>query len=240
MMTVRRSNERGGGSDNGSGGWLKSQHSFSFADYYDPKNMGFGPLRVINEDYIASERGFGAHPHRDMEIITYVIDGEVLHRDSMGNEGVIRPGEVQHMTAGTGVVHSEFSGKVERDTHLLQIWIVPDRAGHTPGYGQKSFASQIESTNLVEVASPDGRNGSIAIHQDARLYVSRTRTGEAVKFEVAHGRQVWLQLVRGQLNVAGVNGAIDVRAGDGVAITQETALELKSIEPSEVLIFDLP
>ena len=236
MMTVRKSNERGGGDH----GWLKSQHTFSFADYYDPSMMGFGPLRVINEDYIASERGFGAHPHRDMEIITYVVDGEVHHRDSMGNEGVIRPGEVQHMTAGTGVVHSEFSGKVERDTHLLQIWILPDRAGHTPGYGQKSFSEQIASNHLVEVASPDGRNGSIAIHQDARLYVSRTRANDSLKFDVKPGRRVWLQLVKGHLTVAGADGKVDVRAGDGVAITGETALQLQSGEPSEALIFDLP
>jgi redox-sensitive bicupin YhaK (pirin superfamily) len=236
MITVRKSNERGGGNH----GWLKSQHSFSFADYYDPKNMGFGPLRVINEDYIASERGFGAHPHRDMEIITYVIDGEVLHRDSMGNEGVIRPGEVQHMTAGTGVVHSEFSGKVAGDTHLLQIWIVPDRAGHKPRYGQKSFTSQLDSSNLVEVASPDGRAGSIEIHQDARLYVSRTRADESLKFEVAKGRNVWLQVVKGHFSVAGSNASVEVRAGDGVALTEETAIKLKSNEPSEVLIFDLP
>lgn len=237
MMTVRKSNERGGADH----GWLKSQHTFSFADYFDPEMMGFGPLRVINEDYIASERGFGAHPHRDMEIITYVIDGEVHHRDSMGNEGVIRPGEVQHMTAGTGVVHSEFSGKVERDTHLLQIWIVPDRAGHRPGYGQKSFSKEIDEKTLVEVASPDGRGGSLPIHQDARLYVSRTRADEALTFEVNQGRRVWLQLVRGRLSVGGADGtAVDVHAGDGVAITHETALRLKSLEPSEALIFDLP
>jgi redox-sensitive bicupin YhaK (pirin superfamily) len=237
MMTVRKSNERGGANH----GWLKSQHTFSFADYFDPEMMGFGPLRVINEDYIASERGFGAHPHRDMEIITYVVDGEIHHRDSMGNEGVILPGEVQHMTAGTGVVHSEFSGKVEGDTHLLQIWIVPDRAGHRPGYGQKSFSKEIGEKALVEVASPDGRDGSLAIHQDARLYVSRTRADEALTFEVGQGRRVWLQLVRGHLSVTGADGStVDVRAGDGVAITRETELRLKSQEPSEALIFDLP
>ena len=236
MITVRKSHERGGADH----GWLKSQHSFSFADYYDPSNMGFGPLRVINEDYIASERGFGAHPHRDMEIITYVIDGEVHHRDSMGNEGVILPGEVQHMTAGTGVTHSEFSGRVERPTHLLQIWIQPDRAGHKPGYGQKSFTTALNAGSLVEVASPDGRNGSIAIHQDARLYVSRTKADDSVKFEVAPGRRVWLQLVKGALSVAGSSGSVNVKAGDGVAVTSETALSLKSNAESEVLIFDLP
>ena len=235
-MKVRRSNERGGGDH----GWLKSKHTFSFADYVDPSNMGFGPLRVINEDYIASERGFGAHPHRDMEIITYVIDGEVLHQDSMGHKGVIRPGEVQHMTAGTGVVHSEFSGKVERATHLLQIWIMPDRAGHTPSYGQKSFSKELAERNLVEVASPDGRNGSIAIQQDARLFVSRTRLDESIKFEVAKDRRVWIQLVKGRLRVEGSASHVDVQAGDGVATTQETVLQLKSLEPSEALIFDLP
>jgi len=236
MMTVRKSKERGGADH----GWLKSQHTFSFADYYDPANMGFGPLRVINEDYIASERGFGAHPHRDMEIITYVIDGEVHHRDSMGNQGIIRPGEVQHMTAGTGVVHSEFSGKVPSDTHLLQIWIMPDRAGHKPGYGQKSFSDEIAAKPLVEVASPDGRNGSIAIHQDARLYVSRTKGPDTVAFEVAPERRVWLQLVKGRMTVTGADGAVEVAAGDGVAITHETRLKLNSKEPSEALIFDLP
>lgn len=236
MMTVRKSHERGGGDH----GWLKSQHSFSFADYYDPSNMGFGPLRVINEDYIASERGFGAHPHRDMEIITYVIDGEVLHQDSMGNEGVIRPGEVQHMTAGTGVVHAEFSGTVPTSTHLLQIWILPDRAGHKPQYGQKSFASEIASKPLVEVASPDGRNGSIAIHQDARLYVSRTRATDSLGFSVGEGRRVWLQVVKGSLKVTGAKGEVEIGAGDGLAITDETALKIQSLDDSEVLIFDLP
>jgi redox-sensitive bicupin YhaK (pirin superfamily) len=236
MMTVRRSGERGGADH----GWLKSQHSFSFADYYDPANMGFGPLRVINEDYIASEKGFGAHPHRDMEIITYVVEGEVRHRDSMGNDGVILPGEVQHMTAGTGVVHSEFSGKVPGATHLLQIWIQPDREGHKPGYGQKSFTKEINSNKLVLVASPDARDGSIGIHQDAKLFVSRTQAKDSVSFEVASGRKVWLQLVKGRLNLTGSTGSIEVRQGDGVAVTLETALKLESLEPSEALIFDLP
>lgn len=236
MMKVRKSIDRGSADH----GWLKSHHSFSFADYHDPKNMGFGPLRVINEDYIASERGFGEHSHRDMEIITYVVDGEVRHRDSMGNDGLILPGEIQHMTAGTGVVHSEFSGKVPTSTHLLQIWIMPDRAGHAPGYGQKSFAKEIASSTLVLVASSDARDGSIAIHQDAKIYVSRTQAKDLVSLEIGKGRQVWLQLVNGHLNVTTSNSEIELTAGDGVGITQETGFQLRSAEPSEVLIFDLP
>jgi redox-sensitive bicupin YhaK (pirin superfamily) len=236
MMTVRRSNDRGGADH----GWLKSKHSFSFADYYDPNNMGFGPLRVINEDFIQSEKGFGEHPHRDMEIITYVIDGELRHRDSMGNDGVILPGEVQHMTAGTGVVHSEFSGKVPTSTHLLQIWIQPDRSGHKPGYGQKSFAKEIESNKMVLVASPDAREGSIAIHQDAKIFVSRTKGSDSLAFEVAQRRCVWLQLVKGHLRVKGASETLDIKAGDAVAASQETVLNLTSLEPSEALIFDLP
>jgi redox-sensitive bicupin YhaK (pirin superfamily) len=237
-MTVRKSADRGGGDH----GWLKTKHTFSFADYYDPSQMGFGPLRVINEDRIASEHGFGSHPHRDMEIITYVIEGEVHHRDSMGNHGVIRPGEVQYMAAGTGVVHSEFSGKVPGATHLLQIWISPDRSGHAPRYGQKSFTKEIESKPLVLVASPDGREGSIAIHQDAKVYVSRMGAKEAISLEAAQaGRRFWLQVVKGQLAVeSGGGSSVDVSAGDGVAVTGESALTLKSVAPSELLIFDLP
>lgn len=236
MMTLRKAAERGAADH----GWLKSHHTFSFADYYDPANMGFGPLRVINEDYIAPGMGFGAHPHRDMEIITYVISGAVRHRDSMGNEGVILPGQVQHMTAGTGVVHSEFSDGAE-PTHLLQIWIQPDRAGHKPGYGQKSFEDALASSRLVRVVSPDGRGGSVPIHQDASLFVSRTAGGDVVPFDIGLGRRAWVQIVHGRVRVESASGSVfELGAGDAVAVTGESSLKLNSIERSEALIFDLP
>lgn len=237
-MTVRKSNDRGAADH----GWLKSHHSFSFADYYDPGHMGFGPLRVINEDYIAGGGGFGAHPHRDMEIITYIVSGALEHRDSMGNRAVIVPGEVQRMTAGTGVVHSEFNERKDESVHLLQIWIQPSRSGLEPGYEQKSFETELNSKPLVLVASPDARDGSVAIHQDASLYVSRTPPGAAVDFSVKPGRRVWLQLVKGRLRVSGTgaDSRAELAAGDAVAVTGESALRFESLEGSEALIFDLP
>ncbi len=236
MMTLRRSAERGAADH----GWLKSHHSFSFADYYDPSHMGFGPLRVINEDYIAGGGGFGAHPHRDMEIITYVVSGSLAHKDSMGNEAVILPGEVQRMTAGTGVVHSEYNEKKDESVHLLQIWIQPDRTALTPGYEQKSFKTDLNSKLLVLVASPNAEEGSVTIHQDAKLYVSRLPSGETVELNLMPGRRAWLQLVKGRILLKGQTSTTELAAGDAVAVTSETLLRMTAHESSEALIFDLP
>lgn len=231
MITLRRSNERG----HANHGWLDTQFSFSFADYYDPEFMGFRDLRVINEDRIEPGQGFPKHGHRDMEIITYMISGELSHRDSMGNGETVRPSEVQRMTAGTGVLHSEYSSPTDR-THLLQIWILPEKRNLTPGYEQKKFAASDKEGTLRLIASRGGDDGSIHINQDVRLYASIMKSGEELKYELAGDRHAWIQLISGSIEVNGET----LEAGDGAAISEETALTIKSrTDGSEFLLFDL-
>jgi quercetin 2,3-dioxygenase len=230
MLQVRKSNDRGH-SDHG---WLKSQFSFSFADYYDPENMGFKSLRVINEDHIQGGTGFGAHLHRDMEIITYVIKGALEHKDSMGTTAVVKPGEVQRMSAGRGVVHSEHS-KSEDETHLFQIWIMPEAGGGTPGYEQKSFEKDLKEKNLVLVVSHDGRDGSLSIKQDANLFISRLKPEEVIDFPVREDRGVYLHVVKGSVHV----GDKTLSQGDALAVDEEQILKLKALAQAELLIFDL-
>ena len=231
MMQLRQSAERGFADH----GWLKSYHSFSFADYHDPAHMGFGPLCVINEDRIAGGRGFGAHGHRDMEIISYVLDGELAHQDSLGNGSVIRPGDVQRMSAGTGVRHSENNHLADRVTHFLQIWIFPDRSGIAPGYEEKHFAMAEKRGRLRLVASPDGAAGSVTLHQDAKLYAGLFDAGEAVELPLDRGRLAYVHVARGRLTVNGEQ----LEAGDAAAFTAEDAVRLSGGDQAEVLVFDL-
>jgi len=232
MITLRRSQERG----HADHGWLKSLHSFSFADYYDPAHMGFGPLRVINEDRVAPGSGFGTHGHRDMEIISYVLDGELAHRDSMGNGSVIRPGDVQRMSAGSGVRHSEYNHAADRTTHFLQIWIEPSVTGIAPSYEEKRFGDADKAGRLRLIASPDGADGSVRIHQDARLYVSRLSGGETLTTELAAGRLGYLHLIRGAVTLNGQRLA----GGDAARISDETLLSISAEGDAELLLFDLP
>ncbi|MDX3904402.1 MAG: pirin family protein [Pigmentiphaga sp.] len=232
MLTVRRSHERGQANH----GWLQSAHTFSFADYFDPAHMGFGPLRVINDDRIAAGRGFGTHGHRDMEIITYVLDGAVEHRDSMGNGSIIRPGNVQRMSAGTGVMHSEFNPDPGRTTHLLQIWIQPDRKGVEPSYEERNFPEADKRGKLRLVASPDGAEGSVTIHQDARLYVGLFDGGERAEYALPEGRRAWLHVARGSVRVNGT----ELSDGDAVAVEDDARIVIDGGNAAEVLLFDLP
>jgi hypothetical protein len=232
MIILRRGADRGYADH----GWLKSYHSFSFADYYDPEHMGFGPLRVINEDRVAPGSGFGTHGHRDMEIISYVLEGELAHRDSMGNGSVIRPGDVQRMSAGSGVRHSEYNHAAEKITHFLQIWIEPNVTGIAPGYEEKRFADAEKRGRLCLVASPDGADGSVRIHQDVRLYVSRLLPADVVNATLSAGRLGYLHLVRG---AAEVNGQ-PLATGDAVKISDETKVSISAEADSELLFFDLP
>jgi redox-sensitive bicupin YhaK (pirin superfamily) len=231
MIKIRRSDERG----HANHGWLDSRFSFSFADYYDPRFMGFRSLRVINEDHIEPAQGFPTHGHRDMEIITYVIDGELSHRDSMGNGETIHPHEVQRMTAGTGVLHSEYSSPTDR-THLLQIWILPEKQNLQPGYEQKVFAPEEKQGKLRLVASKGGDDGSVHINQDVRLYASILSGGEVVTHALAESRHAWVQLISGLLEVNGET----LQPGDGAAVSEETELRLKAGDDrTEFLLFDL-
>lgn len=232
MLTLRRSQERGYADH----GWLKSHHTFSFANYYDPRHMGFGPLRVINDDQIAAGRGFGTHGHRDMEIITYVLDGAVAHKDSMGNGSTIRPGDVQRMSAGRGVLHSEFNPQPDHGTHLLQIWIEPNVAGIDPSYEEKRFEEADKRGRLRLVASPDAQDGSVLIHQDARLYAGLFDGDERATLALDAGRRAWVHVARGKVTV---NGKAVV-AGDAVAVEEEKEIVLEQGEGAEVLVFDLP
>lgn len=238
MIQIRKSKERG----HASHGWLDSYHTFSFADYYDPQYMGFRVLRVINEDRIEGGQGFPTHPHRDMEIITYVTEGALEHQDSLGNRGVIRPGDVQRMSAGTGIHHSEFNHEKSATTGLLQIWILPDKAGHESSYEQVNFTSQLDSKDLVLVASPNGQEGSVMLHQDMRLYAARWASPRAIEFKTSAGRYAWVQVVKGNVDVVIGDGSVHVlSAGDGAAIANETALKIQSSNGgSEFLLFDLP
>jgi redox-sensitive bicupin YhaK (pirin superfamily) len=230
MMSVRNSEARG----HANHGWLDSHHTFSFGDYFDPSAMGFRALRVINEDRVAARSGFGAHPHRDMEIITYVLDGQLEHRDSLGSVGVLRAGEMQRMTAGTGVRHSEMNNSDE-EVHFLQIWILPERKGLTPDYEQKEFPLQERQGKFRLVVSPEGKDGSLKVHQDLRLYSTVLGQGEKTDYTLAPGRHAWLQVARG----AGTLNGVALKAGDGVAVSEESRLELSATEPLEVLLFDL-
>ncbi len=216
-------------------GWLRSYHSFSFANYYDPEHMGFRALRVLNEDRVQGGKGFGAHPHRDMEIISYVLEGELAHRDSMGNGAVIRPGEVQRMSAGTGVVHSEFNNVEDRLVHFLQIWIVPERRGLAPSYEQKAFADAERRGQWRLVASRDGRQGSVRVHQDVTLHTRLFGLDEAAAWTVAAGRHAWLHVARGAIEANGTR----LGAGDAAGFEPGEALALRGLEPAEVLLFEL-
>jgi quercetin 2,3-dioxygenase len=238
MITLRKSGERGQADH----GWLKSRHSFSFASYHDPKHMGFGNLRVINEDRIAPGSGFGTHGHRDMEIISYVLEGELAHKDSMGNgesgaanSGVIRPGDVQRMSAGRGVMHSEFNHAPQDTTHFLQIWIEPDVRGIDPGYEQKHFAEGDKRGRLRLVASPDARDGSVTIHADAAVYAGLFDGAEAAELPLDPQRKAYVHLVRGRI---AANGRM-LEAGDALAIEGEARLALAQGEQAEVIVFDL-
>lgn len=231
MTVLRRSDERGFANH----GWLKSRHTFSFADYYDPKFMGFRALRVINEDRIEAGTGFGSHPHKDMEIISYVVKGALEHKDSMGTSAVIRPGEVQRMSAGSGVVHSEYNALKDQETHFFQIWVIPQSRGGTPGYGQKSFENDLNSKKLVLVVSQDARDGSIGIKQDADLYISRLKANDTLEFNLRPSRGAWIQVVHGQVEVNGHT----LKTGDAVAIEDSPAINFKALENSELIIFDM-
>jgi redox-sensitive bicupin YhaK (pirin superfamily) len=215
--------------------WLDSKHTFSFADYVDPKQMGFRTLRVINEDRVAPAKGFGTHPHRDMEIVSYVLEGAIEHKDSMGNGSVIQPGDVQRMTAGTGVMHSEFNPSPTEPVHFLQIWIQPERRNLEPGYEQKRFPESERQGRLRLVASPDGAGGSLTIHQDAKIFSALLKPGERVAYALPAGRHAWVQLARGSL---AVNGEA-LEAGDGAAIDDESEIALTAKNASELLLFDL-
>ena len=231
MIVLRRSEERG----HADYGWLDTRYTFSFSDYYDPRFMGFRDLRVINEDYVAGGEGFPTHGHRDMEILTCVIEGAVEHRDSTGGHGVIRPGEWQRMTAGTGVRHSEFNASETERVHLLQIWILPEKENLTPGYEQKFFAPEEKLGKLRLVASPDARDGSLKINQNAAVYNGIILAGETVEQRLEKGRYAWLQIIKGAVDLNGNR----MKAGDGAAVSEEEVLTIKADAESEVLLFDL-
>jgi redox-sensitive bicupin YhaK (pirin superfamily) len=231
MLTLRKSQDRGYADH----GWLKSHHSFSFADYYDPAHMGFGNLRVINEDRIAPGTGFGTHSHRDMEIVSYVLDGAIGHKDSIGNGASIVPGEVQRMSAGTGIAHSEYNHAADKTTHFLQIWLLPDRQGITPSYEQKAFADAEKRGRLRLVASPDGREGSVTIHADASMYAGLFSNDERAELALDPKRLAYVHLVRGELHA---NGQA-LQAGDAVRLDGEARLVLDHGRDAEVIVFDL-
>jgi redox-sensitive bicupin YhaK (pirin superfamily) len=231
MITIRPSGERGGGDY----GWLNTRHTFSFDQYRDPKWMGFRSLRVINEDFVAPASGFPTHPHRDMEIITYVLSGKLEHKDSLGTGSIIQPGDGQRMTAGSGIRHSEFNPSPSESVHLYQIWILPEARGLRPSYEQKSFPEAEKRGKLRLLASHDGADGSVTIHQDVQLYVSVLKPNEEVTHRFAPGRAGWLQVVKGAVQVEQQT----LSQGDGAAISDEERLRLKAVQDSEVLLFDL-
>jgi redox-sensitive bicupin YhaK (pirin superfamily) len=231
MIRIRRSQDR----LHTDIGWLDSRHTFSFGEHYDPAHVQFRALRVINEDRVAGGAGFPTHPHRDMEILSYVLEGALEHKDSLGTGSTIRPGDVQRMTAGTGVRHSEYNPQPDAPTHFLQIWILPERGGLEPGYEQKAFPADERRGKLRLVAAPDGRDGAVTVHQDARLYTTLLEPGETVTHELAPGRHAWVQVARGGVTL----GKETLAAGDGAALSDESRLTLRADEPSEVLVFDL-
>jgi len=231
MIYIRKSGDRG----HANHGWLDSRFTFSFADYFDPAHIHFRTLRVMNDDRIAGGGGFPTHPHRDMEIVTYVLEGALQHRDSMGNGSVIRPGDVQYMSAGTGVTHSEFNASETETVHLYQIWMFPDRKGHKPAYGQKNFAEADKRGKLRLVVSPDGREGSVQIRQDNELYAAMLAPGETVKHELKPQRHAYVQVARGSVTLNGQ----PLETGDGAAISDEQSIKLTGAQDAEVLLFDL-
>jgi redox-sensitive bicupin YhaK (pirin superfamily) len=232
MITVRRAADRGSSRLS----WLDSRHTFSFSDYHDPAHMGFSVLRVINEDRVGPGAGFGTHGHRDMEIVSYVLEGELQHRDSMGNGSPIRPGDVQRMSAGTGVLHSEYNGSTREPVHFLQIWLLPARGGIEPSYEQKSFPAAEREGRLRRIASPEGSEGSVTLHQDASIFSALLGPGQKAEHRIAPGRKAWVQVARGEVELDGQT----LSAGDGAAISGESAVTLAGREPAEVLLFDLP
>lgn len=232
MLTIRKSDDRGQADH----GWLQSRFSFSFAEYHDPAHIHFGPLRVINDDYIAPGQGFGTHGHKDMEIVTYVLEGAVAHKDSLGNAGNIVPGEVQRMSAGRGIMHSEFNPNADQRTHLLQIWIIPDRTGGTASYEQKAYDASEKRGKLRLVASPDGAEGSVTIQQNARMYAGLFDGNESVTHALAAGRMAYVHVARGAVTV---NGAV-LHEGDAAKISAESSVRIEGGKQAEVLLFDLP
>jgi len=231
MISIRKSNDRGQADH----GWLKTRFTFSFADYLDEKHVQFRTLRVMNDDRVAGGGGFPTHPHRDMEIVTYVLEGALAHKDSMGNGSVIKPGDVQYMSAGTGVAHSEFNASETEPVHLYQIWMFPDKTGHQPAYDQKNFSEAEKRGKLRLVVSPDGRDGSVKIRQDNDLYATILGAGETVKHELKPQRCAYVQVAKGSVTLNGKT----LEVGDGAEISGERALELKGVKESEVLLFDL-
>ncbi len=231
MMTIRRAGERG----HANFGWLDSWHSFSFGSYYDPEHMGFSDLRVINEDRVLGGEGFPSHSHRDMEILSYVLDGALQHKDSTGSGGVIRYGDVQRMSAGAGVTHSEFNASRDEKVHFLQIWLLPERAGLPASYEEKHFTPEQKREGLRLIASHDGAEGSLTIHQDARVYAGILDKGQERTHAFARGRRGWVQVARGRVLVNGK----ELAAGDGAALREEASVTVAGAEPSEILLFDL-
>ena len=231
MITIRSATERG----HAQHGWLDSYHTFSFGNYSDPKHMGFRSLRVINEDRVEPGQGFGTHSHRDMEIITFVLDGAVAHKDSINNTAIVRPGEVQRMSAGTGISHSEFNPSTDELTHFLQIWILPDRQGLPPSYEQIAFPLEERHGKLRLIASPDGKDRSVTIHQDVKLLTAVLDSEQQVTYELQPDRHAWLQITRGAVSLNGQQ----LKAGDGAAIGQESQLTIRANTASEILLFDL-
>ncbi|MBD1913672.1 MULTISPECIES: pirin family protein [unclassified Leptolyngbya] len=231
MITLRPSNERG----HANHGWLDSYHTFSFANYYDPEHMGFRALRVINEDRVAAGRGFGTHPHRDMEIISYVLSGSLAHKDSMGNAATITTGEVQRITAGTGIAHSEFNPSDQDPVHFLQIWILPDTTGLPPSYDEKSFPTEVKQGQWRQMAGHNPADGAVHINQDVDLYATVLTEGETRSFELRPDRYAWVQVAQGKITLNGQS----MEAGDGAAVSDKTLLELQAHSDAEVLLFDL-
>lgn len=231
MIRVRPAAERGGADY----GWLKTSYTFSFNTYHDPDHMGFRSLRVMNEDVVMPGQGFGMHGHRDMEIVTYVISGALEHRDSLGNGGILRPGEVQRMTAGTGIRHSEFNPSADEPVHLYQIWLFPERSGLTPSYEQKAVEPPDGADSLRLIAAPPGQGGTLEIHQDARIYLGSLQQGESLTRPLDPGRHAWIQAVRGSISL---DGRV-LHAGDGAAMSDESAIRIEALDAAELLVFDL-
>ena len=232
MLQIRPSEARGHVVSD----WLDSRHSFSFGEYHDPDHMGVSVLRVINEDHIAPGRGFGTHPHNDMEIVTYLLSGELEHRDSMGNGSVIRPGDIQRMSAGSGVTHSEVNPSSSDEAHLLQVWFLPNRRGVEPGYAQRTLSEGEREGRLALLISPDGRDGSVAAHTDARMYATILQPGQGVAHEFDDQRLAYVQVARGVVELDGTR----LQAGDAATVSEVPACVIRAIEPAEVLLFDLP